>query len=320
MNNIITLTTDWGTTDNYLAIFKAHLLREDASLQTIDITHQVPPNHIREAAFLLKTAYHYFPKNSVHIADVNWMHPQNERDYKIALQKEENTAFPFLDYLAFRYKEHYFLCENNGIISFLCDKFEIDELVKLPADERYANFMSFNAIPYYVRAAANLAKGVPLSEIGEKYDVNSIESVPGVPPFVSQSDEEDIITFYALHVDNYGNIITNLEKELFYKVANGRTRFDFHHRNLDKDKYRKQKITASYNEVTKSSIQFLFGHSGYLEILMKQAPLNKFLFSHNASHNTQDWKFTIYFKKEEKIGEVGETGKMGEMGEMGEIG
>ena len=307
MNNIITLTTDWGTADNYLAIFKAHLLREDDSLQTIDITHQVPPNHIREAAFLLKTAYHYFPKNSVHIADVNWMHPQNERDYKIALQKEENTAFPFLDYLAFRYKEHYFLCENNGIISFLCDdRFEIDELVKLPVDERYADFMAFKAIPYYVRAAANLAKGVPLSELGEKYDVHRIETIPNMPPIVSQNEEEDIISFNALHVDNYGNIITNLKKEQFNTIANGRTRFDFHHTSMGTKK--KQKITTSYNEITKSPIQFLFGHSGHLEILMKHFPFNKFLFDHNASHNVQDWKFTIYFKKEEKIGEMGEIG------------
>jgi S-adenosylmethionine hydrolase len=299
MNNIITLTTDWGTSDNYLAIFKAHLLREDAALQTVDITHQLPPNHIREAAFLLKTAYHYFPKNSVHIVDVNWTHPHNERAYKTALQNETAAAgeFPFFDYLAFQYKEHYFLCENNGIISFLFDKFKIDEVVKLPVDERYADFQTFKAIPYYVKAAADLAKGIPLREIGEKYDVNRIETIPNTPPIVTESEENDIISFNALHVDNYGNIITNLEKKQFNTVADGRTRFEFYHTSLGMMK--KQKITTSYNDVAKSSVLFLFGHSGHLEILMKHVPFSKFLLDHNASHNMQDWKFTILFKKKE---------------------
>jgi len=298
--NIITLTTDWGTSDNYSAIFKAHLLREDVSLQTIDITHQVPPNHIREAAFLLKTAYHYFPKNSVHIIDINWMHPQNEREYKIVLQNEANAAkeFPFLDYLAFQFNEHYFLCENNGIISFLCDRFEIKEVVKLPIDERYADFTTFKAIPYYVRTSADLAKGLPLKEMGEKYDVNRIETIPKMSPIITGSDEYDMISFHVQHVDCYGNIITNLKKEQFDTVANGRSLFEFYHTSLGMMK--KQKITTFYNEITKSSIQFLFGHSRHLEILMKHVPLKKLLLDHNASHNMLDWKFTIYFKKEKE--------------------
>jgi len=295
MNNIITLTTDWGTSDNYLAIFKAHLLREDVSLQTIDITHHIPSNNIARAAFLLKTAYHYFPKNSVHIIDISWQHQQNELKYRIATQNgaETTNTLPFLDCLAFRYNEHYFLCENNGIISLLCNQFEINEVVKLPIDERYVHFTTFKAIPYYVKTAADLAKGVSLKKIGKKYDINCIETIPDTPPIISESEECDIISFNAQHIDNYGNIITNLHKDLFEKVAKGRTRFDFHHTSLGIVK--KHKIATSYNETMKSSLLFLFGHSQYLEILMKYAPFNKLLLEHNASHNMLDWRFTIYF-------------------------
>ena len=297
--NIITLTTDWGISDNYLAIFKAHLLREDISLQTIDITHQVPSNDIREAVFLIKTAYPYFPKNSIHIIDINRLNSQNELKYLVALQKgaEAIEELAFLDYLAFQYDGHYFLCENNDIISLVCNRFDIQEVVKLPVDQRYAHFTSFKAIPYYVKAAASLAKNIPLTEIGEKYDLNRIETIPNTHPIIWESKEEDIITFYAQHIDNYGNIITNLHKDLFEKVSKGRTRFAFHLSSLKR--VEKQKIAHSYNDSSKSEILFLFGHSHYLEIWTKYMPFNKFLLENNAHRNMFNWKFTIYFKKEE---------------------
>ena len=297
--NIITLTTDWGISDNYLAIFKAHLLREDAALQTVDITHQVPANSIDRAAFLLKTSYHYFPKNSVHILDVSRHHRQNELKYKAALRNGADAVgeLPFLDCLAFQYDDHYFLCENNGIVSFLCSKFDIQEVVKLPADERYAHFTTFKAIPFYVKAAAQLAKGVPLKKAGEKYDINHIETIPHIPPIVSENEESDIILFEAQHIDNYGNIITNLHKELFEKVSGGRTRFAFY--NTYFGTVEKQKIAHSYNDIAKSDLLFLFGHSQYLEILTKYAPFDKLLLEHNANRNMRAWQFTVFFKKED---------------------
>ena len=298
--NIITLTTDWGIRDNYSAIFKAHLLRADSSLQLVDITHQVPSNRISEAAFLLKTAYHYFPKNSVHIIDINRLNQHYNPKYQAALLQGEESLkeLSFLDYLAFRYDNHYFLCENNGIVSFLCSKFDIEEVVKLSFSDDYKHFTTFKAIPYYAQSAANLAKGVPLAEIGEPYPTNRIETIPNTPPIVSQSDENDAITFNAVYIDNYGNIITNLHKDLFEKVANGRTRFDFYHTDLGT--FKQQKLAHSYYDTSKSGLLFLFGHHLHLEMLTKEAPLDKFLLGHNAAPNMSGWRFTITFRKNEQ--------------------
>lgn len=298
--DIITLTTDWGISDNYAAIFKAHLLREDTALQTVDITHQVPANSIDRAAFLLKNAYHYFPQHSVHIVDVSCHHRQNELKYKVALRNGEDAVkeLSFLDCLAFQYDDHYFLCENNGILSLLCSKFDIQEVVKLPVDERYTHFSNFKAIPYYVKAAAQLSKGIALKKVGEKYDINLIETLPHISPIVSENEKSDTILFEAQHIDNYGNIITNLKKELFEKVAKGRTHFDFY--NTYFGRVDKQKIAHSYNDTAKSDVLFLFGHSHYLEILTKYAPFDKLLLEHNATRNMRAWQFTILFKNEEK--------------------
>ena len=296
--NIITLTTDWGVSDNYLAIFKAHLLREDAALQTVDISHQVPPHNVRRAAFFVKTAYKYFPKNSVHIVDVGWIHNNNQNRYKTALKSSADAVgeLPFLHHLAFQYDNHYFLCENNGIISFLCDDLAIKKVVKLPADERYAHFKSFKAIPYYVKAAADLAKGAALEKIGEKYDLNRIETIQNEPPIVRKNDKGDtIISFRGQHIDNYGNIITNLSKKLFDEVANGRKRFDFY--NIALQKRENQRIVQTYNSGNES-LSFLFGHSQYLEIWTKDMPLDKFILGQSANHNKLDLNFMISFEKE----------------------
>ncbi|MCL2130984.1 MAG: SAM-dependent chlorinase/fluorinase [Lentimicrobiaceae bacterium] len=290
--NIITLTTDWGISDNYPAIFKTHLLREDASLQLIDITHQVPSNSVERAAFLLKTAYEYFPKNSVHIIDVS-RHLPYETRYKAALKNGADAVadLPFLHCLALRHKEHYFLCENNGIISLLFSDFHAAEIVKLPVDERYAHFKAFKAIPYYVKSAVNLANGVPLAEIGEKYDINRIETIPADPPIISK----DTITFRGQYVDSYGNIITNLHKEVFEKVADGRKRFDFYNTALNR--YEKQKIVRSYHSGM-GMLSFSFGHSQYLEIWSKDMPLSRFILEQGANHNNLDLSFTIIFRTE----------------------
>jgi len=296
--NIITLTTDWGISDNYSAIFKAHLLREDAALQTVDVTHQIPSNNIAQAAFQIKTAYHYFPKNSVHIVDVNHQCQQNEQKYKMAVRnKTENTDdFPFMDYIAFQYDDHYFLCENNGIASLLCDKFAITEVVKLPEDKRYADFATFKAIPFYAKAAADLAKGVPLKKIGKKYDLDRVEIIRNIAPHVQRNEEHDIIYFYAQLIDNYGNIITNLTKKQFDAVADGRTRFDFKFSPLKV--LENQKISASYNETRQSEALFLFGHSQYLEIWTKYAPLDKLILEQGAaSHKISHWTFAVLFRK-----------------------
>ena len=66
MSNIITLTTDWGITANYAAIFKAHLLKEAPSATIVDISHEVEAFNIEMGVYLLAT-YPFFAKETVHI-------------------------------------------------------------------------------------------------------------------------------------------------------------------------------------------------------------------------------------------------------------
>jgi len=67
---IITLLTDFGTKDHYVASMKGVILNINPRCLLIDITHQVSPHDIREGAFILANAYSYFPKGTIHLSVV----------------------------------------------------------------------------------------------------------------------------------------------------------------------------------------------------------------------------------------------------------
>jgi len=272
-NNIITLTTDWGSSDNYAAIFKAHLYRENPSAKIVDVTHDVRKNAITDAAFLVKTMYQYFPKNSIHVVDVNFLAVYNENKYRQTLKTENSTeSLHFTHYLAFQYDGHYFLCENNGIISLLCNINEIKEIVKISPNITAENFHTFRAIPYWINAAAKLAKGENLLSIGEKYDISHLELLKESMAF-SPPKQKDKIVFRSQYIDSYGNIITNLHKSFFDKVADGRMVFDFYCTQIGSKK--KRRISMDYNDKSSDEFILLFGHSQYLEISTRYAPFAK---------------------------------------------
>jgi S-adenosylmethionine hydrolase len=285
--HIITLTTDWGNSDNYASIFKAHLYRENPNAKVIDVTHDVKKNALIDAAFLIKITYSHFPQNSIHIIDVNYLSLNNEKILKAA-QSPENLNFTH--YLAFYYDNHYFMCENNGIVSLLCNINEIKEIVRIFPDETYNDFRSFKAIPYWVKVASKLTNGDSLLSVGEKYDLKQIEplNTSKVRHEIEQHEKRDKIIFYSQYIDSYGNIITNLHKNFFDKIANGRTTFHFYC--TQTGTYKNRKISTEYNDKSDNQFLLLFGHSQYLEIATKYASFAKIFRS-----ELSNIEFTIIF-------------------------
>ena len=273
-NNIITLTTDWGNADNYAAIFKAHLYREIPDARMVDVTHLLRKHAIADAAFLVKTMYHYYPKNSVHIIDVNQISMGNGSVFLNTLKANGDTEeLAFTHHLAFRYDGHYFLCANNGIVALLCDIDKIEEIVKISPCKDYADYNTFKAIPYFVKPAAILAKGTALSTIGEAYNPESIELLKTPVAYVPPQRENQIVCM-AQYIDSFGNIITNLHKDLFDAVAKGRTTFTVLSQTLNiKQKCR---LLNDYNDSNLNPL-VLFGHHNYLELSTSYASMGDIL-------------------------------------------
>ena len=273
-SNIITLTTDWGEKDNYAALFKAHIYREIPDARIVDVTHNIRKHAVADAAFLVKTMYHYYPKNSIHIIDVNLISMKNGSLYRNALKTKENIHnLPFTHHLAFAYDGHYFLCPNNGIVALFCDIDHITETIKIPLCEDYSDFNTFKAVSYFVKSATALAKGTALNTIGQAYNSEDIELLKTPVAYIPPQKENQIICM-AQYIDNYGNIITNLHKDLFESIAKGRTSFSVLCQTLNIKQ--KCKLLNDYNESVQNPLA-LFGHHNYLELSTSYAPMGDLL-------------------------------------------
>ena len=110
---IITLTSDFGNKDYFVAATKAALISEIKSPEIIDISHQISPFNLTEAAYIIKNAFISFPKGTIHIIGV------------------EAELTPENSHLAMNFEGHYFIGANNGIFSMICGNIKPKEIVLL---------------------------------------------------------------------------------------------------------------------------------------------------------------------------------------------
>jgi S-adenosylmethionine hydrolase len=236
---IITLTTDLGHKDFYQAALKGSILSRLATANIVDISHDVSAFNIPQAAFILKNAFYYFPKGTVHLIGIDSVFNENTR------------------YLALKYREHYFVGSDNGIFSLLFDE-EPTEIVELNImqDLKYLHFPLSDIFP---KAAIHLAKGGKLAEIG--LSVSGIEEKMTIQPVI----ERDIIRGSVIYIDSFQNIITNITKELFTTVQQNRDFTLFFKRNESISH-----LSWHYNEVPEGEKLCLFGISNHLEIAINK--------------------------------------------------
>ncbi|MHB1178354.1 MAG: SAM hydrolase/SAM-dependent halogenase family protein [Daejeonella sp.] len=236
---IITLTTDLGYKDFYQAALKGSILSQLPNANIVDISHDISAFNIPQAAFILRNAFHYFPKRTVHLIGIDSVFNEKTR------------------YLALKYREHYFVGSDNGIFSLLFED-EPSEIVELNImqDLKYLHFPLSDIFP---KAASHLAKGGKLSDIG--IAVAGVEDKMTIQPVI----ERDIIRGSVIYIDSFQNIITNITKELFTKVQMNRDFTLFFKRNESISH-----LSWHYNEVPEGEKLCLFGISNHLEIAINK--------------------------------------------------
>ena len=239
---IITLTTDLGITDHYVGAVKAAILRQLADAKIIDITHQVPPFNIRHAAFVLRNCYQEFPQGTIHIVGVD---------------AESKLDTPHIAIFA---NNHYFVGAENGIFSLILDM-KPDNIVELNITQD-SNNLTFPTKNVFVNAACHIARGGTLEVIGTPKPNFSVERSSFKATFDNNSIRGSII-----HVDSYGNAITNIKEDLFKQVAKGRN-FTIHLGN--RGHYVINKIHKKYTDVSSGEALALFISTGQLEIAMHE--------------------------------------------------
>ena len=149
MAPILTLTTDFGTRDAYVAAMKGVILRRCPDVRLVDVTHEVAPQEVLEAAFVLREAAPYYPAGTVHLAVV---------DPGVGTARRA---------VALRHGGHLFVGPDNGLFALLLDGACPDELVALdrPAFWRTSEpSATFHGRDVFAPVAAHLAAGRPLAE------------------------------------------------------------------------------------------------------------------------------------------------------------
>jgi len=230
---IVSLTSDYGSKDYYVAELKASVLNGKNDFNIIDISHEIDRFDIVQAAFFVKNSIKSFTKGSIHIVAVNC-------NYK---RKSE--------YICLEQDGHFFIGPNNGIFSLIFD--EINEkrvfIISSPNEEN----TSVNAI--FAHAAAYLGHGLPIEDIGPIVSLFNSKLV--IQPVVTSSQ----IRATIIHIDHFENVVVNLKKELFEKVRNDR-KFELYYKPNDPITF----LSKDYADVAIGDALAFFNSSGYLEI------------------------------------------------------
>jgi len=206
--SIITLTTDFGLKDHSVATVKGAILNILPQARIVDISHLIAPFNIIEAAYIIRNAYKSFPKGSIHIIGVDAEHtPENK-------------------HLALELDDHYFVCADNGIMSLVASQIKPKQIVEIDIHESLQT--SFTLLDVFVYVATHLAKGGKLDVIGRR--TGDIKQLKYIQPQVS--DQQDQIIGHVIYIDNFGNLVTNVTRQLFDSLQNDR-KFTITARNIE---------------------------------------------------------------------------------------
>jgi hypothetical protein len=195
---IITLTTDFGLKDHYVAAVKGAIYSEIPEITIVDVSHKVTPFNYNEASYIIKNTYQNFPKGTIHIIGV---------DSEVSTENQ---------HIAMLLDGHYFICANNGILSVLNTTKHPEKIIEITTHQQIND--NFPVKNVFTKIACHLARGGNLDVIGRPF--NGLKEVTNVMPVVNPN--KSMIIGHVQYIDNYGNIISNITKELIISIAQGR--------------------------------------------------------------------------------------------------
>lgn len=192
---VISLLTDFGDRDGYVGIMKGAIATIDPRLETIDLTHQIPPQNLLAARFALLNAYPYFPPQTVHVAVV---------DPGVGSQRRG---------IAIELKTGYLVCPDNGLCSGVLELDTAIAAVELTNPQYWLGTnpsYTFHARDIFAPVGAHLASGVSLEDLGEAIELESIVRLD----LPSLKTDRDSITGCIQYIDRFGNLITNIHNSV----------------------------------------------------------------------------------------------------------
>jgi S-adenosylmethionine hydrolase len=248
-NSFITLLTDFGTKDHYVASMKGTILSINPQCTLIDITHHISPHDINEGAFTLANAYSFFPKGTIHLSVID---PGVGGSRKPILIVTPNYLF---------------VGPDNGLFTYALKREKVKKVVALTNQNFFLSHMSttFHGRDLFAPVAAYLSLGVKPNEFGPKLD-SWVEL-----DFERPSIRGGKLIGEILHIDAFGNLISNINGEQLFHFVKDRPFVNRIGGRTIKG------LKRGYREGKKNEPMALIGSGGLLEISVREGNAQKML-------------------------------------------
>jgi S-adenosylmethionine hydrolase len=257
---IITLTSDFGTADHLVGAMKGVILSINSAARIVDINHHVTPFDILDGALAIANTCNYFPPRTIHVVIVDPGVGTERRPLLVAGQKQ------------------YFIAPDNGVLSLILER-ESCIVRHITAEHYFLNPVSptFHGRDIFAPTAAWLSKAWQTEAFGEEIT----DYVRFTMPKAKAAGQS--IKGVVLHVDAFGNLMTNLTAEDVPEaaVASGAIRLSVNGKEI-------QKLVRTFASGTPGEPIAVFGSAGFLEIAVNRGSASRTLGANRGAEVTLD--------------------------------
>ncbi|MBU1997956.1 MAG: SAM-dependent chlorinase/fluorinase [Candidatus Omnitrophica bacterium] len=235
----ISLLTDFGLEDNFVGVMKGVIAKINPQARTIDITHSIEAQNILQAGFILRSSFSYFPKGTIHLAIVD--PGVGSRERKAIIVKTRN---------------YFFVAPDNGILSLTLEKEKPVKIIEIKNTKYFLKPVSctFHGRDIFAPVAAYLSRKIKPEAFGTKLaKLKKLDSP-------CASFQGNVLKGSIIHVDRFGNLITNIEKSLFDSFV-GKSGFKVRFKNEALDR-----ISTAYVNTLHGFPLAIFGSFNTLEV------------------------------------------------------
>jgi S-adenosylmethionine hydrolase len=239
---VISLTTEWKPYDIYYGIIKGKLSNMCPGVVIIDNAGSIPAFNISHASFIIRNTFNNYPKGSIHIICV---HSEAHKDQ---------------DHLIVKARDHFFIGTDNGIFNLILNS-DPDEVVKIDHNE------TSDELDVFAKAASDILSGKKLSDLGKPLKTIS-ERIP-----LRATIDKDVIIGSIIFIDSYGNAISNITREVFYRVFENKD----YRILIQSNKNYTDQISTRYSDVPVGEMLARFNQFELLEISINGADVSELL-------------------------------------------
>jgi S-adenosylmethionine hydrolase len=262
---LVTLLTDFGLADGYVGAMKGIILGIAPGAHLVDISHEIPPQRVKQAAYVLYVSYPFFPVHTVHLVVVDPGVGSARRP--IAVRTPVGT----------------FVGPDNGVFSYVMYRERVEAVVDL-SDSRYRPSSvshTFHGRDVFAPAAAHLAAGVPVTEMGPLVNDPVLLRRPRLE-LVGHA-----LVGEVMHIDHFGNVITSVARldweddSLILHSAFGQVQetvcFDATRAVVEVAGHSIAGVRHTYADVEAAMPLALVGSNGHLEIAVRDGSASEAL-------------------------------------------